>query len=170
MVQILLYWHLAVIKKPEDTVGISHIDFNMRFSQTGNGHSLPLPNFQLNGASFTWSNNQNPPSMSRLDRFLISGSRVIMYPMYVSWPFLSWPRILPGPPRLQQWKADSSPFQSWTDVARKRKIYLLWFKHGGRKLRWKRGLASNWQWNWKTLKLELKIGLDKNSGSFTKPN
>lgn len=42
-----------------------------------------LLDLQLNGASFMWSNNQVPPIMSRLDRFLISGEWAEMYPQVV---------------------------------------------------------------------------------------
>ena len=40
------------------------------FSEFISDHALI--DFPLEGGSFTWSNNHTPPSMSRLDRFLVS--------------------------------------------------------------------------------------------------
>lgn len=39
----------------------------------------PLADLQLAGASFMWSKHQNPPSLSRLDRFFMSGDQVDIY-------------------------------------------------------------------------------------------
>lgn len=46
-------------------------------------NSYGLLDLHLNGASFMWSNNQVPPIMSRLDRFLISGEWAETYPQVV---------------------------------------------------------------------------------------
>ncbi|XXG85840.1 hypothetical protein AAC387_Pa11g0856 [Persea americana] len=49
-----------------------------RFSDWINSHSLV--DLQMGGASFTWSNHQTNPAMSRLDRFLVSSDWLETYP------------------------------------------------------------------------------------------
>ena len=68
-----------VIRFSEDKLGGSRLTPEMSaFSDWINRHGLL--DLQLNGASFTWSNHQNPPIMSPMDRFLISGDWAEMYP------------------------------------------------------------------------------------------
>lgn len=50
----------------------------LSFSDWINSHSLL--DLQLCGASYTWSNHQDPPIMSRLDRFLIANDWLDLYP------------------------------------------------------------------------------------------
>ena len=62
-------WNIT--RFPSEKLGGSKITSDMRhFSGWINSHSLV--DLQLSGASFTWSNNQSQPAMSRLDRFLVS--------------------------------------------------------------------------------------------------
>lgn len=67
-----------IVRFPSKKLG-GHISAAMSlFSDWINSHSLI--DLQLGGASFTWSNHQTPPSMSRLDRFLVSADWLDLYP------------------------------------------------------------------------------------------
>lgn len=68
-----------IVRFPTEKLGGGHISAAMSlFSDWINSHSLI--DLQLGGASFTWSNHQTPPSMSRLDRFLVSADWLDLYP------------------------------------------------------------------------------------------
>ena len=68
-----------IIRFLSEKLGGSKITSDMRrFSDWINSHSLV--DVQLSGASFTWSNNQSQPAMSRLDRFLASTDWLEGYP------------------------------------------------------------------------------------------
>lgn len=58
-----------VIRFSEEKLGRCHLTQEIDFSDWINS----LLDLQLHGASFTWSNQQVPLGMSRLDRFLICG-------------------------------------------------------------------------------------------------
>lgn len=56
---------------PNERFGVTQITFAMReFLEFISGQELM--DIPLAGGSFTWSNNQGPPSMSMIDRFLVS--------------------------------------------------------------------------------------------------
>lgn len=68
-----------IVRFPSEKLGSGHISAAMSlFSDWFNSHSLI--DLQLGGASFTSSNHQTPPSMSRLDRFLVSTDWLDLYP------------------------------------------------------------------------------------------
>jgi hypothetical protein len=60
-----------VTRYSNERVGVPRSSSAMRefFEFISNQGLLDLP---LTGGSFTWSNNQDPPSLSRIDRFLVS--------------------------------------------------------------------------------------------------
>ena len=67
-----------VIRFPNERLGGRRTSGNMTFfSDWINRHALMDPN--LSGASYTWSNHQDPPVMSRLDRFLVSTDWIQLY-------------------------------------------------------------------------------------------
>lgn len=71
-----------VIKIPEEKLGGCRMTADMRrFSDWINSHGQM--DLQLNGALFTWSNQQTPPIMSRLDRYFISTEWADLYPQTV---------------------------------------------------------------------------------------
>lgn len=60
--------HWNIIRFPSEKLRGSKITCDMgRFSNWINSHSLV--DLQLGGASYIWSDNQNQPAMSRLDKF-----------------------------------------------------------------------------------------------------
>lgn len=68
-----------IIRFPSEKLGGTRISADMRlFSDWINPHSLV--DLQLKGASFTWSNHQSNPAMSRLDRFLVTTDWLEAYP------------------------------------------------------------------------------------------
>ena len=68
-----------IIRYPNEKLGGCRFSTDMQvFSNWINTHDLM--DLQLNGASFTRSNHQTDPVMSRLDRFLISGDWANLYP------------------------------------------------------------------------------------------
>lgn len=70
---------VLIILTSKDRLGGCQISANMKyFLDWINSNSLF--DLRLNGGSFTWSNNQDPPSIVRLDRFFISGDWADLYP------------------------------------------------------------------------------------------
>lgn len=68
-----------VIRFTSERVGCSQFTAGMDdFSGWIDSHSLV--DLQLSGGNFTWSNHQNPPILSRLDRFLASTDWLDFYP------------------------------------------------------------------------------------------
>lgn len=68
-----------VIRYPSEKLGGSRITGDMRrFTDWINSHSLG--DMPLSGASYTWSNHQRDPAMSRLDRFLVLTDWMNIYP------------------------------------------------------------------------------------------
>lgn len=68
-----------VIRFPTEKSNGDTISLDKRcLSNWVNSHSLI--DLQMSGASFAWSNHQSPPTMSRLDRFLVSTDWLDLYP------------------------------------------------------------------------------------------
>lgn len=68
-----------VVRFPNEKLGGCRTTPDMQaFSGWINNNSLV--DLQLSGAAFTWSNHQSPPSMSKLDIFLVSIDWMELYP------------------------------------------------------------------------------------------
>lgn len=68
-----------IIRFPGEKLRGKNLTGQMRcFSDWINYHSLV--DLQMGGASFTWSNHQSTPAMSRLDRFLVTSDWLETYP------------------------------------------------------------------------------------------
>lgn len=67
-----------VVRFPGEKLGGYRTSSDMQaFSDWINTNSLI--DLQLNGATFTWSSHQSPPSMSKIDRFLMSTNWLELY-------------------------------------------------------------------------------------------